>query len=254
MNVSAEQTPELSVVIACYMEESHLVDSVSQLVETLDAMGRSYELIFIEDKSRDGTAALVQQLVAGHPNRRAIFHDQNVGRGGTVKEGFLLARGKVVGFLDIDLEVHCRYLPKVLAAIDEGADGATAYRSYVPGYGLTMIVRKVVSHGYRWLFRALFDVPFKDTETGFKFFVRERILDVVRRTEDPGWFWDSEVMILAHDAGLRVVEVETSFERRTDKATTVRLLRDSWAYLVAIRAFRRRQRTLRAPASTAQQS
>ena len=58
MTISTAQTPELSVVIACYMEESHLVDSVSQLVETLDAMGRSYELIFIEDKSQDGTAAL----------------------------------------------------------------------------------------------------------------------------------------------------------------------------------------------------
>ena len=254
MTVSAAQPPELSVVIACYMEETHLVDSVSQLVETLDAMGCSYELIFIEDKSRDGTAALVQELVAGHPNRHAIFHDQNVGRGGTVKEGFLLARGKVVGFLDIDLEVHCRYLPKVLAEIDGGADGATAYRSYVPGWGPTMVLRKVVSHGYRWLFRSLFDVPYRDTETGFKFFVRERILDVVRRTEDPGWFWDSEVMILAHDAGLRIVEVETSFERRADKATTVRLIRDSWAYLRSIRAFRRRQRVARFGATPAQQS
>ena len=108
-----------------------------------------------------------------------------------------------------------------------------------------MVLRKVVSHGYRCLFRALFDVPFRDTETGFKFFVRERILDVVRRTDDPGWFWDSEVMILAHDAGLRIVEVETTFERRTDKASTVRLLQDSWAYLRSIRAFRQRQRAAR---------
>ncbi|MEC8651573.1 MAG: glycosyltransferase [Planctomycetota bacterium] len=254
MTTSAQETPELSVVIACYMEESHLVDSVSQLVETLDALGRSYELIFIDDKSRDGTAALVETLVAGHPNRRAVFHDQNVGRGGTVKEGFLLARGEVVGFLDIDLEVHCRHLPKVLAAIDAGADGATAYRSYAPGWKPTLLLRKVVSHSYRWLFHALFDVPFRDTETGFKFFVRERIIDVVQRTEDPGWFWDSEVMILAHSAGLRIAEVDTTFERRTDKASTVRLIRDSFAYLRSIHAFRRRQRSARGRTSPAQPS
>jgi len=238
---TGQQAPELSVVIACYMEESHLMDSVAQLTHTLDELGRSYELIFIEDKSSDRTAELVRALVAGHSNRRAVFHDQNVGRGGTVREGFLMARGRIVGFLDIDLEVHCKYLPDVLAPIDAGADGATAFRGYVPGVTPNHLVRKLLSHGYRWLFRTVFDVPFRDTETGFKFFVREKILDVARRTQEDGWFWDSEIMILAHEAGLEIVEVPTSFVRRADKATTVRLLRDSWAYLVAIRNFRRRR-------------
>ncbi|MGC6488036.1 MAG: glycosyltransferase [Planctomycetota bacterium] len=251
MSQPAEQAPELSVVIACYMEESHLSDSVAQLTRTLDELGRSYELIFIEDKSSDRTAELVRALVAGHSNRRAVYHDANVGRGGTVREGFLMARGRIVGFLDIDLEVHCKYLPDVLAPIDAGADGATAFRGYVPGVSPNALLRKVLSHGYRWLFRSVFDVPFRDTETGFKFFVRERVLDVVRRTQEDGWFWDSEIMILAHEAGLKIVEVPTSFVRRTDKATTVRLFRDSWAYLVAIRNFRRRRQEDRRGAASA---
>jgi len=247
----AEPQPELSVVVACYMEESHLTDSVAELTRTLDGMGRSYELIFVEDKSSDRTAELVRALVAGHSNRRAVFHDQNVGRGGTVREGFLMARGRVVGFLDIDLEVHCKYLPDVLAPIDAGADGGTAFRGYVPGMTPNHLLRKVLSHGYRWLFRTVFDVPFRDTETGFKFFVRERILDVVRSTQEDGWFWDSEIMILAHEAGLKVVEVPTSFVRRADKASTVRMFRDSWDYLVAIRNFRRRRQEQRRAAASA---
>lgn len=254
MSDTGQPAPELSVVIACYMEESHLMDSVAQLTHTLDELGRSYELIFIEDKSSDRTAELVRALVAGHRNRRAVFHDQNVGRGGTVREGFLMARGRIVGFLDIDLEVHCKYLPDVLAPIDAGADGATAFRGYVPGVTPNHLVRKLLSHGYRWLFRTVFDVPFRDTETGFKFFVRERILDVARRTQEDGWFWDSEIMILAHEAGLEIVEVPTSFVRRADKATTVRLLRDSWAYLVAIRNFRRRRQEDRGEAASAARS
>jgi len=251
---TGQPAPELSVVIACYMEESHLMDSVAQLTHTLDELGRSYELIFIEDKSSDRTAELVRALVAGHSNRRAVFHDQNVGRGGTVREGFLMARGRIVGFLDIDLEVHCKCLPDVLAPIDAGADGATAFRGYVPGVTPNHLVRKLLSHGYRWLFRTVFDVPFRDTETGFKFFVRERILDVARRTQEDGWFWDSEIMILAHEAGLEIVEVPTSFVRRADKATTVRLLRDSWAYPVAIRNFRRRRQEDRGEAASAARS
>lgn len=242
---------DISVVIACYQEEGHLADSVRQLTETLDATGRSYELIFVEDKSRDRTAEVVAELVKGQANRRAIYHEHNVGRGGTVTEGFLLATGHIVGFLDIDLEVHSRFLPSVLAAIDAGADGATAFRHYSPGWRPTALLRGFLSQGYRWLFRRLFQVPFRDPETGFKFFLREKIVPVVRRTRDVAWFWDSEIMVLAHHAGLRIVEVPCRFERRADKVSTVRIVRDVWRYLVAIRAFRAQQRQVEHPESTA---
>ena len=237
--------PDLSVVVACYMEEQHLVDSVAQLTATLDGLGRSYELVFVEDKSTDRTAAIVADLVAGRPERRAVYHAANQGRGATVAEGFRLARGRIVGFLDIDLEVHCRFLPAVLAAIDAGADGATANRSYAPGGNPVSWLRKFVSRGYRRLFRRCFDAPFDDPETGFKFFVRERILSVLDLAVDRHWFWDSEIMVLAHHAGLRVVEVPCTFARRADKTSTVRLARDVWRHLVAMRSFRSRLRSLR---------
>ena len=233
---------DLSVVIACYQEEGHLRQSIQELCATLDQLGRSYELVFVEDKSRDRTAELVRELTAGKKNMRAVYHAENVGRGGTVTEGFQLAKGRIVGFLDIDLEVHCRYVPDVLAAIDAGADGATAFREYTVGWRPAGIVRHILSRGYRWLFRMLFTVPFRDPETGFKFFRRDKILPVVAQTQDKAWFWDSEIMVLAHQAGLRLVEVPCRFERRADKQTTVRIVRDVWRYLIAIRAFRKRLR------------
>lgn len=228
---------DLSVVIACYQEQGHLAESVRQLVATLDTTGRRYELIFVDDHSSDRTAAIVADLVRGHGNRRAVYHRENAGRGASVSEGFLLATGRVVGFLDIDLEVHCRFLPAVLAQIDAGADGATALRHYAIGWRPLAWLRQALSRGYRRLFRAVFDVPFRDPETGFKFFVRDRITPVVRATRDPGWFWDTEIMVLAHQAGLRVVEVPCRFERRADKQSTVRLWRDVWRHLVAMHAF-----------------
>ncbi|MCC7398715.1 MAG: glycosyltransferase family 2 protein [Planctomycetes bacterium] len=246
-----QPTYDVSVVIACYQEEGHLEESVRQLCASLDQTGRSYELIFLEDKSRDRTAEIIRRLVPLAPNRRAVYHQQNVGRGGTVTEGFLLAKGRIVGFLDIDLEVHSRFLPSVLQAIDDGADGATAFRHYAVGWRPTALLRHFLSSGYRWLFRMMFAVPFRDPETGFKFFLRDKIVPVVQRTRDVGWFWDSEIMILAHQAGLQVVEVPCRFERRADKQSTVRIVRDVWRYLVAIRAFRKRQRQERAAARAA---
>ncbi|MCA8952006.1 MAG: glycosyltransferase family 2 protein [Planctomycetes bacterium] len=249
MSAAGEPSYDLSVVIACYQEEGHLRESVRQLTEVLDATGRSYELLFLEDKSTDRTAEIIAELVADKPHWRAVYHQQNVGRGGTVTEGFRLAQGRIVGFLDIDLEVHARFLPAVLEAIDSGADGATAFRGYEVEPRFTSIVRHVLSQGYRWLFRMLFDVPFKDPETGFKFFLREKIVPVALRTRDVHWFWDSEIMVLAHKAGLRIVEVPCRFERRADKQSTVRILPDVWKYLVAIRAFKKRLRAQRRAAS-----
>ena len=94
----------------------------------------------------------------------------------------------------------------------------------------------------RW-FKKL--MPVTPDYRGDKFFVREKILPVVLQTRDVHWFWDSEIMVLAHQAGLRIEEVDCRFERRADKQSTVRLCRDIWRYLVAIRAFRQRHATRR---------
>lgn len=249
--IEAPAPIDLSVVLACYQEEEHLVESIRQLRATLDGLGRSYELIFVEDCSRDRTAELIRELIANRNNERAVFHAVNQGRGATVQHGFRLARGAIVGFLDVDLEVHCRYLPAVLSAIDAGADGATAFREYrvEPRFGA--LLRAALSDGYRRLFQWQFDVPYRDPETGFKFFRRERILPVLEQTQDPGWFWDSEIMVLSHLAGLRLVEVPARFERRKDKTSTVRIVRDIWRYCTAIRAFKKR---LRERAAAAQQA
>jgi glycosyltransferase involved in cell wall biosynthesis len=241
--LAVERDIELSIVIACYMEEDHLRDSVQQLLNTLQQIGKSYELIFIEDKSTDSTAEIVRQLVDGQPNHRAIYHEKNIGRGGSITEGFLLARGRIVGFLDIDLEVHCRFLPSILDAIAAGADGATALRKYAMQWRPFPIIRHLLSISYRWLFSRIFNGPFKDPETGFKFFRRDKITEVVKQTRDVGWFWDSEILILSHQAGLKITEVPCRFERRPRKASTVRILHDTRAHLAAIRKFRKRNET-----------
>jgi len=237
-----ERAPELSLVLACYNEAEHLPESVRQIRGTLRGMGISYELIFIDDCSRDATPRLIEQLCAGELDARYWLHAANVGRGGTVSEGFGLARGRVVGFIDVDLEVHCSFIPAVLAELGNDCDGATAYRVYDVGLAPDGILRHVLSRGYRLLFRALFDVPFRDTETGFKFFLRERILPVLAHARDRAWFWDTEIMVLAHLAGLRIREVPVRFVRRSDKTSTVRVFRDTWRYLVAARRLRRRLR------------
>jgi hypothetical protein len=167
---------------------------------------------------------------------RKIAHGQNVGRGGTVTDGILAARGRIVGYFDIDLEVQALYILPCLLAIDAGYDVATAHRVYK--FYWRSLDRYVLSKGYRWLMRKLLHLPLQDTETGFKFFRRDAIMPVLQQTEDRGWFWDTEIMARAYHAGLRIIEIPALFVRRFDKQSSLNPLRDSLEYLVKLWRFR----------------
>jgi glycosyltransferase involved in cell wall biosynthesis len=235
---------DLSLVIACYNEEPHLRASVQEVVLVLSQSRLSFELIFVEDCSKDGTrrvlAEVVKELAESHPLLpvTVLLHEKNKGRGGTVRDGMRVARGRVMGFIDIDLEVHARYIPDMVRAVDNGFDVATGFRVYhVDGDGL---VRHFLSVGYRALLRNAVPTALKDTETGYKFFNRQRCMPIVEQTQTDGWFWDTEVMILAERAGLHVTEIPVAFVRRVDKESTVNAIPDSVDYTRRLLEFRAR--------------
>ena len=229
----------VSVVLACYNEEQILARSFEEIRDTLEDLGRPYEVIFVDDVSRDRTRETIRALAAAHPgvDIQVILHETNQGRGATVTDGFRAARGDIVGYLDVDLEVHSRYIPSLVRAIEKGADVATVRRIYA--FQLRSLDRYVMSRGYSCLVRRLLGVPFHDTETGYKFFRRERLLSVLDEIEDGGWFWDTEFMVRALRHGLRVEEVPGAYVRRRDKTSTVSGLRDSAAYFAKLLRFRR---------------
>jgi glycosyltransferase involved in cell wall biosynthesis len=239
-------SPHVSVVLACYNEEETLRESFAEIRDTLVAMQRPFEIVFVDDVSRDRTREIIRDLVAAHPalDLKVILHETNQGRGATVTDGFRAARGVVAGFLDVDLEVHSRYIPSLVRAIEQGADVAVLRRIYA--FQLGSLDRYVMSRGYSFLVRKLLDVKLHDTETGYKFFRRETLLPVIDTIEDRRWFWDTEFMVRAARRGLRIVEIPGAYIRRADKHSTVRGLRDSVEYFGRLLRFRRALREGRA--------
>jgi glycosyltransferase involved in cell wall biosynthesis len=232
----------VSVVLACYNEAQILEESFREIRDTLRDMGRPYELIFVDDVSRDRTREIIRRLVAAHPDVpiQVLEHAQNKGRGATVTDGFRVARGEIVGYLDVDLEVHSRYIPSLVRSIEAGADIATVRRIYA--FQLRSLDRYLMSRGYSSLVRRLLDLRVHDTETGFKFFRRARVLPLLDEVQDPGWFWDTEFMARAERKGLRIQEVYGAYVRRLDKTSTVHGIRDSIEYFRKLLAFRRNLR------------
>lgn len=236
---------DFTLVIACYNEEPILEASVAATFRVLDALRWSSEVVFVDDHSGDRTVDVIDRIVAAHPERsiQVVKHQANTGRGGAVTDGMQLARSRYVGFIDIDLEVHARYLLPCLLALEDGADVATALRIY--RFRWRSLDRYILSRGYRWLLARLIGAPLQDTETGFKLFRRDRILPVLEQCQDRGWFWDTEVMVRAHYAGLEIREIPALFLRRFDKRSSVRPVRDAIEYLRKLWDFRAVVRQLR---------
>lgn len=235
---------DLSIVIACYNEEPHLKECVREIKEVMNETVYNYELIFIDDCSQDKTREIIKEICLGKNNYSFYFHEKNVGRGGTVREGLLRARAKYTGFLDIDLEVHARYIPSMLIALEKGADLATAYRFYNLGQILTReIFRNILSYFYRIIVRKYLKIRVFDTETGYKFFNKETMEGLIRKTRNNYWFWDTEIMALSYYHRKKIKEIPCLFIRRPGKKSTVRLFSDVWRYLKALKKFKNDCRT-----------
>ena len=158
-------------------------------------------------------------------------------------EGIRKARGVVVGYIDVDCEVSPVYIPEIASIILKGgADfviGNRIYRMTVLG-----MFREILSKAYKKLANLLLDTGKLDTESGYKFFKRSRILPLLDYADHPHWFWDTQIVVLSKIKGLRILEYPVLFIRRTEKKSTVRVFRDTVDYLVNLWKFSRRIKQL----------
>src|SRR3989338_4392806 len=225
---------DVSLVLPCYNESEIFNASVKRIIKTLSQTDYTWEIIFVEDKSRDNTVALIAKVLGKNPrlNLSAVYHQRNLGRGKTVVDGFKKAQGKYVGFIDIDLETGEWYLPKFISELEAGADAAVAWRIY--DFAFWSLPRWLATKGYVWLRKKLLGLPYQDTEGGYKFFKLKKILPLLKKVKNKGWFFDTEIMALCFKCfkhKLRVKEIPVSFVRNPQKTSTVRLVPDTINYL-----------------------
>lgn len=230
---------DLSLILPCYNEESVFAGSVKEIIRTLELSRLNYEIIFVDDGSRDATRNLIIKHCQKNHHSRYIFHDQNQGRGRAVTDGVRAAHGLVVGYIDIDLEVAPVYIPSLVDIIlRRQADMIIGKRIYRGGPSSWQ--REVLSLGYQKLVNSLLPTGGLDTESGYKFFRRSKILPILDKIEHPHWFWDTEVTVYARLSHLKVIELPVLFIRRTDKTSSVNLIPDTLDYLVNIWKLRRK--------------
>lgn len=231
--------PRLSLVLPLYNEEEHLTKSLPRIFFYLERLKLTYEVIFVEDKSRDQTLDMISVFVKNKKNIFLIKHQKNQGRGQSVKDGVLKARGEIVGFIDVDLEVSPLFIQEVIEPLlKKEADLTIGLRIY--HVSLATFLRFILSKGYIQLVKSILGLPFSDTEAGFKFFNRKKILPIIKKTKNKNWFFDTEIVARAYQSGLLVKEIPVLFVRNTQKTSTVSPLKDSLVYLWELVKFKRK--------------
>ncbi len=233
-SIPKKETPlDFTLVIPAYKDAPHIVENASILARYFQASDLHVEFIFVEDASPDNTLAEVKRAVDAVQQygilASFIPHLHNQGRGAAVRSGIEKAKGSCVGFIDIDLEHE--YQP-LLAAIERvrthELDVVIGQRHSTNPW--TKPIRWILSYGYRFLLRIVMPLPVRDTEAGFKIFHREKILPVLRKTKNPSWFWDTEIVHRSFQAGLRVGGISIGFTQNPNKESTVSAVKDSLVY------------------------
>jgi hypothetical protein len=229
----------LSLLVPSFNEAPHFEKNLKRIKEVLDSSTLSYEIIIIDDTSTDKTVEIAEEFIKinnAANNLILIKHLRNQGRGKTVNDGIMAAKGDEVGFIDIDLSCSPWYILPIVAEIKKGADVVLGSRIYKLKF--KTLHRWILSKGYKLLVRMLLRLDLGDTESGCKFFKREEITKVLPRIKDEKWFWDTEIIVRSRLAGLKIVDLPTVFVRES-LYSRVKIIRDSWRHFINLWRFRR---------------
>ena len=228
---------ELSIILTCLNQEKVLENSVKKIKDILNHTKINYEIVIVDDGSTDATYEIMQRLSKRYKNIRLLKHSVNIGRGKAVSNGFKIAKGEFVGFLDTDLELSPNYIPMFLDELKKGYDAAVYYRKYK--HNLQGILRAITSHSYNFLVRLILNVSLKDTETGFKFFRREKILPLLDEIKEEKWFWDTEIMVRSYLKNLKILEIPLIYVPNKEGGSTVKIFSDSLDFFKKLIKFRK---------------
>ncbi len=231
------EAPLLDIVIPVHNEECDLARSVARLHQyLLTAFPFTARITIADNASTDGTWTIACRLAAHLSGTRALRVDQK-GRGRALAAAWMTSQASILAYMDVDLSTDLNALLPLIAPIVSGhSDLAIGSRL---GHGARVRrrpKRELISRCYNLLLRAALRVGFRDAQCGFKAVRRELARRLVPQVEDQGWFFDTELLVLAERAGLRISEVPVDWTDDPDSrvdivATAVEDLRGIWRLL-----------------------
>jgi len=223
---SASGTTVVDIVIPVYNEAVDLAASVHRLDAYLaGSFPYPYRIVVADNASTDCTWQIAVELTANLPHVEALHLDAK-GRGRALREAWLTSTADVVAYMDVDLSTDLNaVLPLVAPLVSGHSDVAIGTRLARSSRVLRGPKREFISRSYNLLLRTVLGVSFSDAQCGFKAVRRDVADRLLPMVEDNNWFFDTELLVLAQRAGLRIHEVPVDWT--DDPGTTVDIVATS---------------------------
>jgi dolichyl-phosphate beta-glucosyltransferase len=232
----------LSVILPAFDEEQRLPPYLGAIRSYLDVRSEGpYEVIVVDDGSRDATVAVVAKMSEQWPQLRLLRHNRNEGKGAAVRTGMMAAQGELLLFADADGATPVDECSRLTAAIAAGADMAVGSR---------LLPNAEVSRSRQWhrgltgrLFaaaaRRLLGIDILDTQCGFKMFRAEAARKLFSAMREERYLFDLELLLLAKELQLKVAEVPIRWQEVS--GGHMRLLAETPRIIAGLWRLRRRR-------------
>ncbi len=200
---------QYSFVIPAYNESSRIRPTLDEILRYTAAQNWDAEILVVDDGSRDDTPDVVREYARSRSQIRLLQNPGNHGKGFSVRNGMLHARGDICLFTDADLSSPISEAPKLFEAIRAGADVAMGSRWLRPDLQTERqpLYRQAFGRIFNLVLRLFLGLRFKDTQCGFKAFRREAAQRIFPLQKIERWGFDPEILYIARRMRLQVAEV-----------------------------------------------
>jgi putative flippase GtrA len=206
--VTPRPATSVEIVVPVHDEERDLEASIRTLHRYLtDHFTVTWCITIVDNASRDGTWAVAQRLATTLAGVRCLHLDQK-GRGRALRTAWTASTAEVVAYMDVDLSTDLdALLPLVAPLLSGHSDVAIGTRLASAARVVRGPKRELISRGYNLILRTALRAGFSDAQCGFKAARAEVVRELLPLVEDQGWFFDTELLVLAEHNGLRIHEV-----------------------------------------------
>ncbi len=226
---------DLSVLMPFFNHGANLAENVKTTLADLNSLLQlSYELIVVDDGSTDATYQEACRIASANPHVSVVRLDSNSGKGAALRTGFAASRGGLICFLDGDLQISARHIPRFIEYMRlERADVVVASKRHPLSSVDYPRTRRILSRSYQILTSIAFGLPLTDTQAGLKLFRRRVLEQVFPKALVKRYAFDAELLSNAHRLGYRIVEApieisgEGIYKSHVDLAAVWRMFYDT---------------------------
>lgn len=227
----------LSVIIPAYNEQRRLPKTLEEIDKYLSKQSYDYEIIVVNDGSKDKTAEVVQEKTWNIKNLRLIDNKENNGKGYVVRQGMLEAKGDFRLFTDADNSTSIDQIEKIWPEFEKGFDiviGSRGIRGAVLDPPQSFLRRVILGEGFKFYRKIIIGLwKIQDTQCGFKCFKKEVVEKVFPKCKINRFAFDPEILILAQKSGYKIKEIPVYW--RNDPKSKVK---PKWIFNMAIDSLR----------------